>query len=420
MGNLKQKESFLNKTCQNLIISHLKNMTKGHLSLTLPDGKNFIFGKDLKSPKAELKINHIKVFRDIILKGDIGFGESYVKGQWDTPCIFSVISWFILNIEQGISISGSQRKENPFINLFKFINKISHKLKDNTIKGSKKNIEDHYDISNEFYKTFLDKSMTYSCALFDRQQKNLESAQKDKYLALAKKLKISSSDHVLEIGTGWGGLSLFLAKEFGCKVTTITISNEQLEYSKDLHKKENVDHKIDLKLMDYRDLEGTFDKVISIEMIEAVGHKFYDTFFKKINEVLSPNGLIGLQVITSPHSRYKEFKKGIDWIQKHIFPGSLLPSVQTMNQSLVKNGGFELYSLKDMGQDYALTLNKWAENFNNNIDQIEKLGFSKNFIRKWNYYFKYCEAAFFQKNISVVQLIYSKPNNLFSHQRGLN
>ncbi len=417
MDNLSNHQgNFFDKTCQDMILNHLESMERGHLSLTLPNGENFIYGKDLKSAKVELKIKNPKIFRDIILKGDIGFGEGYVKGYWDTPCIFNVISWFILNIEQGISISGSQKKGSSFVNLFKFINKIGHKLKDNTIKGSKKNIGDHYDISNDFYHTFLDKSMTYSCALFDNQQKDLETAQKDKYLSLAKKLKIKSSDHVLEIGTGWGGLSLLLAKEFGCKVTTITISEEQFDYAKKLHKKENIDHKINLKLMDYRNLEGSYDKIISIEMLEAVGHKFYDTFFKKINQVLSPKGLLGLQVITSPHSRYKEFRKGIDWIQKHIFPGSLLPSLQTMNQSLVKNGGFELYSLKDMGQDYALTLNKWAENFNNNIDQVEKLGFSKEFIRKWNYYLKYCEAAFFQKNISVVQLIYSKPNNLLAHQ----
>ena len=410
------KQGSFTKFSKNVVFSHLNNMNNGRLDLTLPSGEKVIFGDKGSERKAEIFVKSNSLFKDIILKGDIGLGEGYVDGLWDTPSIYDVISWFILNIEDGISISGSKKKGQTFINFFKMLNKLGHKLRDNTKAGSKKNIEEHYDISNDFYQIFLDKTMTYSCALFGGQEKRLEEAQKDKYLSLANKLKISSDDHVLEIGSGWGGLSLFLVKNYNCKVTTITISQEQYDYAKKLHIKEGVDKQIDLKLMDYRDLEGVYDKVISIEMLEAVGHNHFDSYFAKINEVLSPKGLVGLQVITSPHGRYKEFRKGVDWIQKHIFPGSLLPSVPTLTQSIVKNGGFELYSLKDMGHDYALTLRKWNENFNNNLGEVKKLGMSTKFIRKWNYYFSYCEAAFAQKNISVVQLLYSRPNNLLAHQ----
>ena len=410
------QENNFSKFGKNAVFSHLKNMKNGRLDLTLPSGKKVTFGDKKIEKKAEIFVNSNKLFKDIVLKGDIGLGEGYVDGLWDTPSIYEVISWFILNIEDGVSISGSKKKGQIFINFFKMLNKLGHKLRDNTKAGSKKNIEEHYDISNDFYQVFLDKTMTYSCALFDGKEKALEEAQKDKYQSLAEKLKLKSDDHVLEIGSGWGGLSLFLVKNYGCKVTTITISKEQYDYAKVLHKNEGVDEKIDLKLMDYRDLNGVYDKVISIEMLEAVGHKHFDSYFSKINEVLSPKGLVGLQVITSPHGRYQEFRKGVDWIQKHIFPGSLLPSVPTLTQSIVKNGGFELYSLKDMGHDYALTLRKWNDNFNNNLDKLNNLGMSAKFIRKWNYYFNYCEAAFAQKNISVVQLLYSRPNNLLAHQ----
>jgi cyclopropane-fatty-acyl-phospholipid synthase len=216
----------------------------------------------------------------------------------------------------------------------------------------------------------------------------------------------------LEIGSGWGGFSLHVAKKYGCRITTITISDEQFAYAKELFKREGVDHLIEIKMLDYRKLEGKFDRIVSIEMLEAVGDKYLDTYFEKCQSVLKPDGLLALQVITSPDSRYEEFKTGIDFIQKHIFPGSLLPSIGRINTAINRTGEMHLYHMHDMGSSYVKTLHSWLEMFDKNIAQVRALGFGEKFIRTWRYYLSYCEAAFKMRNISVVQLVYTRPNNL--------
>ena len=274
-----------------------------------------------------------------------------------------------------------------------------------------RNIREHYDLGNDFYRLFLDPTMTYSSALFERPGQTLEEAQTAKYDRLCQKLKLKPDEHLLEIGSGWGGMSLHAAKKYGCRVTTITISEAQFRYARELFQKEGLAGRIEIKLLDYRLVTGQFDKIVSIEMLEAVGDAYLETYFAKCHELLRPGGLLGLQMITCPDTRYDSLRKNVDWIQKHIFPGSLLLSVHRVNQALRRTGDLHLHDLTEMGLSYAETLRRWRAAFNRQLPQVRALGFDERFIRKWNYYLCYCEAAFARRNISVVQTIYTRPNN---------
>ena len=392
-----------------IVLNLLVKMNLGKLTVTLPEGQTVVLG-NTDEMHANIKINDNVFFKKVLISGDVGFGESYVDGDWDTSSITNVIKWTILNVENMVSMSGNKRSFDP-TTLLNGINKVFHKFNKNTKSGSKKNIEYHYDLSNNFYKLWLDESMTYSSGVFTSEETTLKESQENKYKALAHKLELKQTDHVLEIGTGWGGFSTYIAKEYGCRVTTTTISEEQYKYSKDLIISLGLENQITLLKEDYRNLVGTFDKVASIEMIEAVGHEFLPSYFETCANRLKPDGIFALQVITSPDSRYTQFKNGVDWIQKHIFPGSLLPAVGEMNRVINKVSDLHLLKFDDYGHHYARTLNHWFNNFNDKLIEVKELGFDNEFIRKWNYYLNYCEAAFEMRNISVVQLAYTRPNN---------
>jgi cyclopropane-fatty-acyl-phospholipid synthase len=267
-------------------------------------------------------------------------------------------------------------------------------------------------LNNDFFAVFLDPTMTYSSGYFYKPGLTLEEAQYAKYERLAKQLHLKASDHVLEIGSGWGANAIYMAKNYGCKVTSLTISAEQQKLAMERVAEAGLTGQVEILLTDYRELEGEFDKIVSIEMLEAVGHKFLDVYFKKCYSLLKQNGILALQVITSPDSRYAELRKGVDWIQKHIFPGSLLPSIAAINGAVNRTSDLTMVDLKDMGLDYAITLKRWFEQFNANINTVKSLGFDDAFIRKWNYYLCYCEAAFAMRNINVMQLVYARPNNI--------
>lgn len=398
------------KFYERILFSAFNNMPNGKLNITMPNGTSFTFGKQA-SPIANIEIKNTAFFKRCVLYGDIGFGESYVNGDWDTTNITDVIKWFILNIEYAPSVSGS-RFSSYSLNFLKGVNKLNHLLRKNTLSGSQKNISEHYDLNNAFFALFLDSSMTYSSAYFKNTNMSLLDAQYAKYDRLCKCLKLTANDHVLEIGSGWGSNAIYMAKEYGCRVTSVTISEEQFKYAKQKAIEENVSDKVNFELKDYRNIEGTFDKIVSIEMLEAVGANYYETYFRKCHQLLKKDGLIALQVITCPDSRFEELKNGIDWIQKHIFPGSLLPSIGALNQAINQVSDLSLVNLKEMGLDYAHTLNIWFNEFNKKLDEVKKLGFNETFIRQWNYYLCYCEAAFAMRNINVMQLLYSRPNNL--------
>ncbi len=396
---------------ETIVLSLLSKMSKGRIDIYLPSGEHVRIGDGAGNIHAAVTITDTRFFEMCVLYGDIGFGESYMNGYWETDSITNVIKWFLLNIDSAPTVSGSKMKAG-IVNILKLVNRIKHSFRKNDLTTAKTNIAEHYDLNNDFFKLFLDPTMTYSSAYFEDAETELSKAQVAKYESLCKSMKIKPGDHVLEIGSGWGGNAIHLAKNHDCKVTTVTISEEQFKFAKERIAQENLSDKIEVKLMDYRLVNGQFDKIISIEMLEAVGHEFFDVFFKKCHDLLKPKGVLGFQVITCPDSRYDSLRKGVDWIQKHIFPGSLLPSVAALNSSINRTGEMTLMNLKEMGLHYAQTLRLWRKRFNENLDEIRALGFDEKFIRKWNYYFSYCEAAFDMRNISVMQMVYTRPNNL--------
>ncbi len=396
---------------QSVVVKALMPMTEGRMRLTLPDGETISLGSGSIDIKANIRIVRSIFFKKCVLYGDIGFGESYVDGDWETDDIARVIAWFLLNVENSPTLSGTTQKFSA-TNILKILNRWIHRSRENTMKRARKNIAEHYDLSNDFFKTFLDPGMTYSSAYFRSSDLSLQEAQFEKYDRLCRQLKIKPTDRVLEIGSGWGGFAVHAARHYGCHVTTITISEEQHAFARARFEKENLADKITVLLSDYRHVTGQFDKIISIEMLEAVGHKYLRTYFKKCHALLKKDGLLGLQVILCPDARYDGLRKSVDWIQKYIFPGSLLPSVGAINRAVNETGDLYLLDLKNMGSDYARTLSVWRENFNRHLADVTDLGFDAPFIRKWNYYLGYCEAAFRMRNISVAQMVFSRPNNL--------
>jgi cyclopropane-fatty-acyl-phospholipid synthase len=289
--------------------------------------------------------------------------------------------------------------------------KVAHVLRPNSLRTSRRNIAEHYDLSNEFFALWLDPTMTYSAGYWDSPEMTLEQAQMRKYDVLCRKLRLQPSDHVLEIGSGWGGFSMHAAKNFGCRVTTVTISQAQFDEASRRIASAGLAGRIDLRLQDYRQLTGQFDKIASIEMLEAVGDKYLDGYFSQCHRLLKRKGLLGLQYITCPDAQYAVLRRGVDFIQRHIFPGSLLNSIGRVNQALNKTGDLFLHDLDDMGPYYARTLHVWRENFHRALDEVRAQRFDETFIRKWDYYLAYCEAAFASRHISVVQAIYTRADN---------
>jgi len=395
---------------QDIVLKLMSKMDKGTLYLTLANGRQLTLGTGEGNISASMVINNDEFYKRIILFGDIGFGEAYVDGLWDTDNITSVIKWILLNIENAPSVSGSNT-QTLALNFLKWFNKLSHFKRKNTVEGSRKNISEHYDLNNDFFASFLDPTMTYSSAYFYKDGLSLQDAQFAKYERLCRQLHLKPTDHVLEIGSGWGGNAIYMAKTYGCKVTSLTISEEQHKMAVERVEAEGLSDRVSILIKDYRQMEGSFDKIVSVEMLEAVGHNYMEVYFSKVNTLLKKNGILALQVITSPDSRYDSLRKGVDWIQKHIFPGSLLPSVGAINSAVNRTGDLTLVDLKDIGMDYAKTLKLWFDAFNANLPKVKSLGFDETFIRKWNYYLCYCEAAFIMRNINTMQLVYVRPNN---------
>jgi cyclopropane-fatty-acyl-phospholipid synthase len=404
------KLSMAERFCRNAVLDAFSRMTVGHLEMTLPDGTIHTFGTERDLAPARVRVQNERFFSRCVKAGDIGFGEAFVDEDWDTDDIAKVIGWFLLNVANSPTLSGSQ-KSSWKLNLFRFANRLRHLLRRNSKDGSRENIHEHYDLGNQFYRLWLDQTMSYSSAIFEDEDQSMESAQFAKYDALCQQLNLTTESHILEIGCGWGGFAQHAVTNYGCRVTAVTISQEQHDFAKQRFEGAGISDWIDLQLCDYRDIQGTYDRIVSIEMLEAVGDEFYDGFFRKCQSLLKPDGLMALQYITCPDSRFKEFKHGVDWIQKHIFPGSLLPSISRVGESMSRTGELFLHNLRDIGNSYARTLKIWRNEFNARLDEVKELGFDHEFIRKWNYYLAYCEAAFAMRNISVVQAVYTRPNN---------
>jgi cyclopropane-fatty-acyl-phospholipid synthase len=395
-------------------------MPLGRLHLHLPDGSVRTFGDPAApasavapgiSNHAVMHVRRANFFTKCALYGDIGFAEAFVDGDWDTTDLPSLLGWFLLNLEHAPTLTGSRRAQSLALNLLRAANRLGHLLRPNSRAIARRNIGAHYDLSNDFFALWLDPTMMYSGARWDGAT-TLEEAQIAKNDALCRKLRLQPSDHVLEIGTGWGGWSLHAARHYGCRVTTVTISRQQYDHARARLAAAGLADRVEVRLQDYRDITGRFDKLVSIEMLEAVGHRYQPQFAAAVNRLLKPDGLLALQFINYPDARYDQLRRGVDFIQKHIFPGSLLLSINRLNHLLSAHGGFVLHGLEDLGRDYARTLREWRRAFHDRLDRVRALGFDDRFIRKWDYYLAYCEAGFTMRNISVVQTVHTRPNNL--------
>ena len=376
------------------LIKFLEKIEMG--SITVNDDFSKTFGNG--EPRATIEVVSPRFYRRTLLGGDLGFAESYAKSEWFTDNLTNLISILILNKEK---LSGLNIGWNFMTKIFA---RIGHWRRRNTLSGSKRNIQEHYDLSNEMFMTFLDKTMTYSCGFFENKKDSLYQAQINKIDKILDKVNLEAGDHLLEIGSGWGALAKRAVRRTGCKVTTITLSERQYTYVKKLIKEEKLEDNINIELMDFRKMEGAYDKIVSVEMIEAIGFDLFNPYFAKIESLMKPGGRAAIQAITYPDENYDIYRKGCDFIQKFIFPGSLLPSVAAMKNS-VRLTEMEVEDLERIGPHYATTLSLWNKNFNENIEDIKELGFDQYFINLWNYYFSYCEAGFANGTIDDVQLV---------------
>jgi cyclopropane-fatty-acyl-phospholipid synthase len=382
----------------------LNKLKKGHLVINY-QGETRRFGEAAAETdlQATLNIHSNKGFLRTVSSGSIGAGEAFMNGEWSSPNLTRVMQIFIQNIDVLDDMeSGLARLSAP---IFRFL----HWLNKNTRTQSKKNISAHYDLGNEFFEKFLDSRLMYSSAIFDDRDMTLEEASVAKLDRICKKLKLDPSDHLIEIGTGWGGMAIHAAKQYGCRVTTTTISQAQYNFAKKRIEAEGLQDRVTLLLKDYRELTGTYDKLVSIEMVEAVGHHYIDTFFEKCSSLLKPDGLMLIQAITIKDQRYEFARDNPDFIKKYIFPGGFLPSISLMTQATKKVTDFQLVHLEQFGDSYAKTLNHWKKRFNNNLKSIEQLGYSQEFQRMWEFYLSYCESGFLEHYINCAQLVFEKP-----------
>ena len=344
-------------------------------------------------------------YKDIAFAGSPGSGEAYMNGKWNCSDIVTLVRIFLRNREVLDNLDyGFMRLQAP-------LQKIMHWLNRNTRAGSRKNISAHYDIGNELFRLFLDDTMMYSSAYYETQSMNLAQAAVAKLDLVCNKLQLNADDHLLEIGTGWGGLAIHAARNYGCKVTTTTISEEQYRLATDKVKKEGLEDRINIVKQDYRDLSGEYDKLVSIEMIEAIGHQYMDTYFKKCASLLKPDGMMLIQAITIREQLYDNALKDVDFIKKYIFPGGFLPSVTAMLDTVATHTDMKLFHLQDIGPHYAKTLKDWRVSFFSKLDKVRKLGYSEEFIRLWEYYFCYCEGGFIERDIGTVQMLLTRPEN---------
>jgi cyclopropane-fatty-acyl-phospholipid synthase len=362
-----------------------------------------VFGQKGSELHAEINFIDLSAYRRLLFGGSVASGETYTEGLWNTPNLTNVIRIFARNLP----VLDSWESRLDWLALP--LRKIAHLARRNSTDQAKKNIADHYDLGNKLYTRFLDESMMYSAAIFPSPEASLQQAQQHKLKTICDKLQLSVEDHLLEIGTGWGGLAIYAAKHYGCKVTTTTISDEQHQFAADWIEREGLQQQITLLKKDYRLLDGQYDKLVSIEMIEAVGKEYLPTFFRQCSGLLKKQGLMLLQSITISDHRFDGYSKGVDFIQKHIFPGGFLPSQVLINQHLRKHTDMMIRDLHDIGLDYAKTLQDWHTVLLQNKDELAKDGYDERFMNMWRYYFSYCEGGFLERTISTVQLVVSKP-----------
>tara|TARA_R100001377_G_scaffold18474_1_gene9531 strand:+ start:327 stop:1553 length:1227 start_codon:yes stop_codon:yes gene_type:complete len=395
--------NWLDKRCRALVLNIFSKLTYGQLEVV--EGSIHSHYPEIFSEqgiKGKIHIHDPSVYRDFVKGGSIGAAEAFIDGKWSSPNLTNVIRIFARAQQQTDSLEANK----SWLNRLK--NTISHWQNRNTQSGSKRNILAHYDLGNELYTRFLDPDMMYSSAIYPAENASLDEAQQHKLAAICQRLSLKENDHLLEIGTGWGGLAIYAVQHYGCRVTTTTISDAQHAYAQARIEKLGLTDKIILLKEDYRDLTGSFDKVVSIEMIEAVGFDFLPSFFKQCNDRLKVGGKLLIQSITIADQRFDYYKNNVDFIQRYIFPGGFLPSVNVLTQSITDHSELVVESLDDIGLDYAKTLAHWRENFLASWSELSHLGYDETFKRLWLYYFAYCEGAFLERSTSTVHLVARK------------
>ena len=394
--------SLKDKAAERAFLRAVSSIAVGSLTLTLPNGERREFAGAAPGPSAELRVHADRFYAKVLISGEIGFGEAYQEGLCDSPDLVSLIELAIAN-RRAVNFN-----KGPLRLAAKAANRRLHIGRRNTVAQAKHNIHAHYDLGNAFFRLWLDETMTYSSALYASPDDSLADAQRNKYRALCELAAVQPDDHVLEIGSGWGGFAIFAAQEFGCRVTSITISEEQRRLAAERVADAGLSDRVAIELRDYRDLDAQFDKIVSIEMFEAVGAEYFEAFFHACASALAPGGKLAMQVITVPERDFPAQRDGVNWIQKYIFPGGVLPSLAEMERAS-NAAGFVVSSSTDIGAHYARTLREWRERFWAAIDEVRAAGYDERFIRTWDYYLALCEAGFATRNTGDVQALFERP-----------
>lgn len=395
---------WFDRLCRKFTLNFLSQLRHGSITL-IEAGEAQQFGDADAELNTTITVTDPAFYQKLVLAGSVGGGEAYIHGFWRCDNLTALVQIFARNLEVLDKMDSTwARLSRPMLKLLNFRNR-------NTISQSRRNIAAHYDLGNAMYQLFLDPSMMYSSAVYPAADSTLEQAQQHKLQQICERLQLKTSDHLLEIGTGWGSMAIYAAQHYGCKVTTTTISQQQYDYTKARVAELGLQDRITLLFEDYRLLTGTYDKLVSIEMIEAVGDDFLDNYFEKCSSLLKPDGIMVLQAITMVDHRYQQYVREVDFIKRYIFPGGCLPSISRMASAVANNTDLVIRQVQDIGFDYARTLKDWCDNFMAQRDAVHQLGYDDNFIRLWHFYLCYCEGGFRERATSAVHLVLSKPQN---------
>ena len=391
------------RVARNLVTDRLKQISFGQLTV-VDQGVTTRYGRGDSGLHATVRIHHPDAWTAIVLGGSLGAGESYMDGLWSADDLVAAVQILLRTSTRLSNLDGSG------LGLVRgTLEGIYHRLRRNTKDGSRRNISEHYDLGNDFYELWLDRSMMYSSAIWEREEMTLEEAQEARLNRICEKLDLRPHDRLLEIGTGWGAMAVHAARHYGCRVTTTTISQQQYDLAVQRVRDAGLTDRVTVLLEDYRDLRGSYDKLVSIEMIEAVGAEYFDTYFAQIGRLLRPDGLALIQAITIPDDRFAQSVGRVDFIKRHIFPGGQLPSLDAMTTAWRKKSDLRLLHFEDFGDDYARTLHEWRSRFHAHLGQIEALGYPPRFQRMWDFYLASCEGAFLERHCGIAQLLLARP-----------
>jgi len=395
---------FSGDLARRMLFRVLDNIGTGSLMLH-DSGEIWHFGDPTRQgePHAEVFVHNRDVYRKVLTGGTIASGEAYIEGDWSATDLTEVTRLFSANLGM---MEAMEARQHWYTRLGL---RLAHQFNRNTHEGSRRNISAHYDLGNDFFQLFLDPTMMYSAAVFEREDASLEQAATDKLDAICQQLELSPDDHLMEIGTGWGGMAIYAAQRYGCRVTTTTISREQFEHASQRVRELGLEDRITVLCEDYRNLQGRFDKLVSIEMIEAVGHDFYSSYFNCCSRLLKDTGKMVIQAITISDQRYDRARRSVDYIKRYIFPGGCLPSLAVIADHLARDTDMQMVHLRDITRDYAITLAHWRQRFLQELETVREMGFDDRFIRMWEFYLCYCEGGFRERIIGTVQLAFAKP-----------